>query len=54
MALAISAGGVVRHYSSTAVLEVHRCSGLVDVAPELFWVCTEEVLPYIQLALTSE
>ena len=42
MATAISSGGVVRWCSSTAVPLVHRCSGLVDVAPELFWDCTGE------------
>ena len=42
MATAISSVGVVRWCSSTAVLLVHRCSDLVDVAPELFSDCTEE------------
>ena len=42
MATAISSGGVLRWWSSTALLLVHRCSGLVDVAPELFWDCTGE------------
>ena len=42
MATAISSGGVVRWWSSTALPLVRRCSGLVDVAPELFWDCTRE------------
>ena len=42
MAKTISSGGVVRCCSSPAVPFVRRCSGLVDVAPELFWDCTGE------------
>ena len=42
MATAIFSRGVVRWCSSTAVPLVHRCSGLVDVAPEFFWDCTGE------------
>ena len=42
MATAISSGGIVRWWSSTALPLVHRCSGLVDVAPKLFWDYTGE------------
>ena len=49
MATAISSGSGVRWCcSSTAVPRVRRRSGLVDVAPELLWGWTVEVLPYIQ------
>ena len=54
MAKAISSGGVVRWCSSTAVPLVHRCSGPVDVAPELFWACTDEALSYIQLTQLAQ
>ena len=47
MATAISSGSGVRWCcSSTAVLRVHRWSGLVDVAPELFWTWTIDTALY--------